>query len=122
MSLLFFLWFFAAAIILATFVLALFRTRKKVFAPKGLKHIPVSFGEFLVDQFHDVLYHASYAAHEMKPHAKQIYKMAVVYLTRLHRVFTERVFGGIASKRGNSASFFLKHIAEYKQSQKGEGK
>jgi hypothetical protein len=83
--------------------------------------LPSKFVEFIGDQFHDMLSHVSQAIHHVKPHAAQVAVTALSFTKRGHDMFVERVFGRIELKRGNAASFFLKHIAEHKkQTEKSE--
>ncbi len=50
-----------------------------------------------------------------KPHAVRLGGVLLKYGKQGHTVFSERVFGRITAQRGNAGSFFLKHIAEHKE-------
>jgi hypothetical protein len=84
--------------------------------------LPSKFAEFIGDQFHDMLSHVSQALHYAKPHAAQVAVTALSFTKRGHDMFVERVFGRIELKRGNAASFFLKHIAEHKKQTEKSGR
>lgn len=82
---------------------------------------PSSFGDFLADQCHDVLYHIHKGVHHAKPHARNLGVVVMRYSQRGHDLFVERVFGRMETKKGVSTSFFLKSIAEHKVDARAEG-
>ena len=111
MSLLITIWVFALALVIAIMVFASSRARRcEVTLESGVT--PTQFTEFFGDQFHDMLVHAVKGFHHVKPHATQMGMSAFAFSKRGHDLFVERVFGRMELKRGNTVSFFLKHIAE----------
>lgn len=120
MSLLFTIWAFSLAIVVAIMVFASSRMRRRnVPLPRGVT--PTQLTEFFGDQFHDMLVYAVKGFHHAKPHAAQIGMTVFTFSKRGHDLFVEHVFGRMERKQGNTVSFFLKHIAEHKkQAERGD--
>lgn len=114
MSPLFALWSLSLMVVVAIIAFAHSRMRHNELTVGGLP-LPSKFVEFIGDQFHDMLFYASRAIHHARPHAAQVAVTALSFTKRGHDLFVERVFGRMELKRGNAASFFLKHIAEAKR-------
>lgn len=117
---LFALWSLSLIVVIAIIVFAYLRMRQRGIAvSSGV--IPSQFTEFFGDQFHDMFLHALQGFHHAKPHATQIGMIALTWSNRGRDLFVERIFGRTEQKRGNTVSFFLKHIAEHqKQGQRGD--
>jgi hypothetical protein len=119
MTSLFAIWSLSLMVVIAIIGAAHLRMRRNELTVGGVP-LPSKFSEFIGDQFHDMLSHVLHAIHHMKPHVAQVAVTALSFTQRGHDIFVERVFGRIELKRGNAASFFLKHIAEHKkQTEKG---
>ena len=56
-----------------------------------------------------------------RPHGERAVFHGTVVLKKGHDLFIEKVFGGIEIEKGKAASFFLKRIAEHKESLRGNG-
>lgn len=121
MSLLLIIWTLSLVILSAILGFAFASKKKNATNTQNGASSGASFGEFLGEQCHDMLYHVQKGIHHMKPHARYYSHVAIGYSRRGHDFFVERVFGRVEIKKGISTSFFLKSIAEHKVGTRADG-
>lgn len=121
MSLLLIIWTLSLVVLSAILGFASAYAKKRAPLMQNETALPGSFGEFIADQCHEVLYRIERGAHRAKPHVRNLSIVLVKYSERGHDFFVERVFGRMEAKKGVSTSFFLKSIAEHKVGTRADG-
>ena len=83
------------------------------------KQIPQDFNAFIHDALSHLAAHTTSAVGTAKPHAHRFLSQVLSVIHSTQTKFTEQVFGKINKERGKTASFFLKYIAEHKETTRG---
>ena len=65
--------------------------------------------------------HLSRLATHARPHGEKAVFHGTALVKKGHALFVEQIFGRIAVEKGNVTYFFLKRIAEHKESLRGKG-
>ena len=118
MSILFIIWCIALLTLASTLVYAHVRVGRSGGVP--VASVPNDFTEFLSAEWHEVLVFSRNLLHATRPHGERAVGYVVLVSRRGYDLFIERVFGRTEVTKGKTTSFFLKHISEHKEAERGE--
>ena len=85
------------------------------------EEIPKNFADFIATELTRMTGHLAHGARRARPHGERLVFHGAVLLKKGHSVFTEKILGRMDVEKGNVTSFFLKRIAEHKESLRGKG-
>ena len=105
-----------SAITLFGVIIFAYRQRSHMTSPK---QIPEDFNAFIHEALSHLAVHATSVAGTAKPHAHRVVAQILSLIHSTQTKFTEQVFGKINKERGKTATFFLKYIAEHKETTRG---
>ncbi|OGZ06602.1 MAG: hypothetical protein A3C93_00405 [Candidatus Lloydbacteria bacterium RIFCSPHIGHO2_02_FULL_54_17] len=75
-----------------------------------------NFGDLVVEELRETGEMLWRRAVLLRPHGERIVVESGILLKKGHNMLIEKAFGRVATEKGGSSSFFLKRIAEYKES------
>jgi hypothetical protein len=80
------------------------------------EEIPKNLAEFIAIELTRMTGHLARGIVHVRPHGERVVFHGAVFLKKGHAVFIEKIFGRMDVEKGNVTSFFLKRIAEHKES------
>lgn len=91
-------------------------TRSNTALPLSSGEQPEDWRDFVAIELTRMVGHVSHLFHYARPHGERAMFHSTVLLKKGHDLFIEKIFGRIVVEQGKAASFFLKRIAEHKES------
>ncbi len=112
------LWLFALIILVGIVVYG--------FHTKGSTNVssedaPTNWCNFLAIELTRMAGYISHLLIHARPHGEKAVAHGTIFLKKGHDMFIEKIFGRIEVEKGKAASFFLKRIAEHKETLRGKG-
>jgi hypothetical protein len=82
---------------------------------------PEDWRGFVAIELTRMVGYVSHLFHYARPHGERAIFHSTVAIQKGHDLFIEKVFGRVVIEKGKAASFFLKRIAEHKESLREQG-
>ena len=113
MSFLLAIWLLSLAVILGLFFYARHRRGTSVLAPANTTE---NLNDLFVGELRGISDEVMRGIAHIRPHGARVVLHGSVLIKKGHNMLIEKAFGRIAIEKGKTSSFFLKRIAEHKES------
>lgn len=80
------------------------------------EEMPADWRDFIAIELTRMVGHLSRLATHARPHGERVVFHGTALFQKGHDLFIEKIFGLLHVEKGNVTSFFLKRIAEHKES------
>ena len=108
-------WLGSILVLVGIFLYACTRTSTSI-----SENVPGSFKDFVAIEMVRTSGELLHGLAQARPHGERAFAEGVMLFQRGHAMFIEKVFGRLEIEKGKAGSFFLKRIAENKESLRGE--